>query len=156
MNQPRYLPLEQVFFVYYFLTSYGGLFESLLRQEESGISRSSRADLVALSDPQMVIQNQLRFLDREIKKLELRAKEAREAAVLGEKILREGGTIDRAAMETQKKFPYELNSRKPLKELITEIPEVLRPWNLTEGHRFRADHLWKPLADFSAKTAPCF
>jgi hypothetical protein len=145
VSQPSFLPLEHVFFIYYFLKSYGKLFDDLLANEGYHFSPSLRAELVALRSPELLVQNQRRFVDKEIAKLDSRIQEARDAARLGETILARNGRTEEIVSEIQRRFPYELNSRKPLSELISEVPEPFRAWEMTRGLHNRADYLWVPL-----------
>lgn len=147
VGKPNFLPLEQVFFIFYFLKSYGKIFDDLLQREGYHFSPSLRAELVALRTPELLVQNQLRFLDKELAKLTSRIHEARDAAVVGETILGKGGKVEEVVKEIQKRFPYELNSRKPLKDLIGEVPEPFRAWEMTQGLRNRAQLLWEPLRE---------
>lgn len=147
VNRPRYLPLEQVFFVFYFVKSYGKLFEEMVRDA----TPTMKADWAALKEPELVLKNQIRFLGKEIEKLKGRIEEAEAAGKLAEATLRSGKPVSDAIREVEKKFPYQLNSQKPLPELMREIPEVLQKWEVTEGMRNRAQILWAPLSDYLAR-----
>ena len=44
-----------------------------------------------------------------------------------------------------RQFPYDLNMQRPLPDLMQDIPDQLRKWEMTTGHRHRAEFLWSPL-----------
>jgi hypothetical protein len=46
--------------------------------------------------------------------------------------------------EVEKKYPYELNSMKPLHDLIASIAPDQRRWELETGGCVRATMLWEP------------
>ena len=47
----------------------------------------------------------------------------------------------------EKKYPYELNSQRPLSELMANIPEMQGRWELTRGGKARAEILWQPVLE---------
>lgn len=145
VSKPRHLPLDQIFFVHYFLKSYGKLFDDLIQEDQFAFSPSLKSELTALRDPDAVLQSQIKFIDRVIAKIEGRVEEANQAAKLGRDILSKGGDTAQVIQAIQQKYPYELNNRKPLRELMKDLPEFLRPWEMTEGLRNRASYLWTPL-----------
>lgn len=145
VSKPHHLPLEQVFFVHYFLKSYGNLFNELIQRDNQTFSPSLKAELSALKDPQAVVRTQLGFVDKMIAKIEGRVEEATRASALGKEILDRGGDSAAVISAIQTKYPYELNNRKPLQELMKDLPEALRPWEMTEGLSNRASFLWKPM-----------
>jgi hypothetical protein len=42
------------------------------------------------------------------------------------------------------RYPYELNSTKPLQELIASIAPDQRRWELEDGNVIRAKTIWEP------------
>lgn len=147
VNRPRFLPVEQVFFVFYFVKSYGRLFDEMVRDA----TPTMKADWAALKEPELVLKNQIRFLAKEIAKLKGRIEEAEGAAKLAQGILNAGQPVGEAVRAVEKKFPYQLNSQKPLPELMREIPDILQKWEMTEGMKNRAQILWAPLAEYLAR-----
>ena len=156
VNRPSYLPIEKAFFVYYFLRSYGTLFNDLVESDPLVLTPSLRAELTALRDPEIILKNQIRFLEKEIKKLEGRIEETRDASRLANKILGRGGSIEEVITEVEHQYPYELNNRKPLPELMRDLPEGIRVWELTEGLSNRAEFLWEPFREFLVQTQKSF
>lgn len=152
VNRPHFLPIDHVFFVYFFLKSYGPLFEKMVTEASAPMTPSLKAELMALRDPEMILQKQVRFLDKEIVKLKGRVEEAVAAARLGEKGLTSDQPLDEIVLDIQKRYPYELNNRKPLAELLDHLPEKLRSWEITTGMKNRSQILWAPLCDYLERT----
>jgi hypothetical protein len=46
--------------------------------------------------------------------------------------------------EVEARYPYELNSMKPLRELIASIAPDQRIWELQTGSALRASMMWQP------------
>ena len=49
------------------------------------------------------------------------------------------------AKELERKFPYALNSQKPLSQLLGELPESQRVWEVLHGNLRRVEQIWRPL-----------
>lgn len=144
---PRLLPLEQFFFVHYFIENYGMKIDELVREEGVYFPPALRMEVETLRSPELLLQRQLSYLDQEISKLETRVDEALRAAELAQWHLQKGSSIETVVTEIQSRYPYELNNQKPLHELYSEIPKGMREWELTEGSSRRAKRLWRPLLD---------
>lgn len=145
VGRPYYLPLEHFYFVFFFLKSYGTLLDRWIQEDEQLVGRSLSVEMKFLRDPTPVVQNQLRYLEKESETLAARIEDALGAAKLGESVLSKGGKLEDAVMQVHKKFPYDLTMQKPLPDLMRDIPNELRQWELTTGMRQRAEVLWRPM-----------
>lgn len=148
VDRAAFLPLEQWFFVHYFVRQYGDRIDELAKDQGAQFPRALQLEIEALRDPAEVANRQLRHVDKEIKKLEARITEARQAALLARKLFGDGKKFEDVMAEVQKKHPYDLNNQKPMEELFAELPEAMRRAEIERGNHERADFLWEPLKDF--------
>ena len=142
---PVVAPLEQFFFVYYFVRTYGERLVELVAQKENRLPRSFQVELAALLDHTDMIERQIRFVELEIKKLDGRLQDTIGASKAAQELSRKGVGTDAIIKDVAQRFPYELNSQKAMSELMYEIPPQLRLWELTLGNQNRAGFLWAPL-----------
>ena len=56
----------------------------------------------------------------------------------------QGAKIEAVVLELEKKYPYELNSQKPLSELFSDIPADIAQWELMHGNAKRVSEMWEP------------
>lgn len=145
---PVNAPLEQFFFVHYFVRNYRERLIELVTAKENRLPRSLQIELEALLDPGEMIAQQIKAVQLEIRKLEVRIQETVGAADLAEKMTKEGRPVGEMVQAVEQRFPYDLNSSKPMSELFHEVPATLRGWELTTGNRNRAEILWAPLRDY--------
>jgi hypothetical protein len=138
------LPMEDFFFVYCVVKSYGPLIAKLAEDERLRFPSGLRIELDELRDPQLLLKRQIRFAEKQRHRLELRAVEAMKSAQLARRLLSGGSSLEEVVAAVQEKFPYELNYEKALRDLFKEIPEERRTWELVEGAENRATELWEP------------
>lgn len=138
-------PIEQFFFVYYFVRTYGQRLTDLVAQKENGLPRSFQVELEALLDHEELLNQQIRSIQLEIRKLESRRISTNSVVKLADDLNRQGAKADDIAREAEERYPYDLNSHKSMSELFREIPPALRTWELTVGNRNRSAYLWDPL-----------
>lgn len=131
-------------FRYYFIKSYKPRLFELIEKEGTRFPLALRLELEGLLDEKAIVKGQIKVLERERKKLDSRIYEALQSAVLAKKRFAEAKKIDAVAAEIEKLYPYELNSQKPLSELLSGIPAELARWELETGNTLRANLLWAP------------
>lgn len=138
VDMPRFL------FVHMFIKSYAPKIQQLVEKEGVAFPSSLRIELTVLFDLSALIQKEMRFVDGEIRKLDDRISDAVSTSDLVRKQMRLGLPFSAVLQEVEAKFPYDLNSQKPLSELIAQVPAEMRQWELEEGNRLRASQLWSP------------
>ncbi len=148
VDRNSFLPFEQWFFVHYFVRQYGARIDELAKEQGAQFPRALKLEIEALRDPADLVARQLRFVEKEIRKLEERISEARLAALLARKLFADGVKFEEVVAEVQKKHPYDLNNQKPMRELFSELPEAMRRMEIEHGNHERADLLWEPVKDF--------
>lgn len=56
-----------------------------------------------------------------------------------------GASVETVIAEIEKRYPYELNSQKPLNELLSALPGAWRREELADIAELRARRFWEPL-----------
>lgn len=135
---------EQFFFVYYFVANYKGIISELVQREGQQFPPALQMELQSLLDESSFLDRQLTRARSELEKLERRIHDAQATIELARDGVAQGLSLEDIVREAQRKYPYELNSQKPLKELISDIPERSRLWELEKGNQMRIEQIWKP------------
>jgi hypothetical protein len=148
MKVPVTAPIEQFFLVYFFAKTYGGRIGEMVEQKENRLPRAIRVELEALLDVNELVTQQIRYVRRELTKLDERIRETSGAAELASKMSRAGHPAVEIIQSVSSQFPYDLNSQKPMSELFHEVPASLRVWELTVANRARVGILWQPMRDY--------
>jgi len=135
---------EGFFFMVSYLVSYGNRIMALAQQETRPFPPALKMELEYLLDPGPLIDREIAVVDDEIRKLTKRIDDALKGSAMVEKNLLRGVPLEENVKEVQRLYPYELNSLKPLSELMKEIQPDQRAWELTEGAIIRVNMIWKP------------
>lgn len=135
---------EHFFFLHYFIRDYRPRIEKLIADEGKQFPLALKLEVEALLDVDALIKQQLRCAELELKKLEERISDNVKGSKLATRLYAQKLPLLEVATEIEKRYPYELNSQKPLTELISEVPEDLGRWELETGAAKRVEHLWTP------------
>jgi hypothetical protein len=77
-------------------------------------------------------------------KLTQRFEDAKRTSEFVRERMKGNHSFDDIVREVERKIPYELNSRKPLSELISAIQPDQRRWELVDGNQARGRIVWDP------------
>ena len=135
---------EQFFFLFYFVRSYKPRLERLVREEGRQFPMALRIELDALLNEEALLERELNHAKLELRKLEHRVSDSTNTACLARDWQKAGRSVDEIIAEAERLYPYELNSQKPLTELMASIPEEYRLWELSQGNQNRVQMLWQP------------
>ena len=135
---------SQFLFVFYFITNYRARILSVVEREGRQFPPAVRLELHAVLDPSALLSREIKRLEREITRLRGRFDESNQTAKLAQSMFTSGSTLADVAAAVEKRYPYELNSVKPLSELFASIPEDLAQWEIQDGSKQRASFLWSP------------
>jgi hypothetical protein len=136
--------LQHFFFLFYFIRNYRPRIEKLIEEEGKQFPLALKLEVEALLDEKALVQQQLHFAQLELKKLDVRISDGFKLGALAAKLYSQNISTPDVAKEVEKLYPYELNSQKPLSELISALPEDLAKWELEIGALQRAEHIWEP------------
>jgi hypothetical protein len=136
--------LDEFFLVFHVLDAYGPRLRGLVEQSGALAGQSLVLDVDELLDADRFVARERASVAREVERLELRIVESRQTSELSRALLREGKTMAEVMSHVQERFPYELNSQKPLTELLEQLPAPWRRVELEEAALARATGLWEP------------
>lgn len=139
VRQPEYF-----FFLYYFIANYGPRLKALIESEGRKFPPAMRIEVETMLDVDALVGNQLANAERELKKLDERIRDASQASKLAAELLSKGLDNRVVQQEVERKYPYELNSQKPLTELLSSLSEEHSRWELEVGSLRRVEHIWLP------------
>lgn len=146
LKTDRRIP-EHFFFLYYFLSNYRQQLITLIENEGPNFPLALRLEIEELLNAKKLLMVEIDETRRELKKIQARDSDAQRAGALAEELFKEGRDLSFVVKELEKKYPYGLNSRKPLSELIGSVPLELGRYEITTGHLSRAKLLWGPAAE---------
>ena len=129
-------------FLFCFVTSYRQRIEDLVKREGAQFPPALRLELQALLDTDELLAMEAKRVERAVSRLERRIDDAEKTSSLVTQRLATGVALADIVVEAERKFPYELNSRKPLRELIAGLVPDQREWELRVGNRIRAATVW--------------
>ncbi len=144
VERPQLAAGAHFFFLFYFIRNYGPRITELVKEEGRQFPYALKLELDRLLDAKGLIERELDFARREKKKLDRRINDAEKTTELAKERAAKGVKFEDIVLEAQRAYPYELNSQRPLTELISSIPEGLREWELTQGNMHRVADLWGP------------
>jgi hypothetical protein len=135
---------EHFYFSFYFISSYRQKLMQLVSEEGRQFPVGLRMDLEGLLDLKNLVDLQIVATNREIKKIEARVHDATEAARIARKMFQQDANLEDITRDLERKHPYNLNSQKPLSELLREVSPDMRRWELEEGNERRPRLIWRP------------
>lgn len=127
-----------------FLKSYRPRLEDLVAREGAHFPHSLKLELASLLDVEALISEDIKRVERALKRVEKRIDDAVETSALTKNRLAARVAFADVVQEVEERYPYELNTAKPLGELIASIAPDQRRWELEEGNLIRARTLWEP------------
>ena len=138
------VPAEHFFFLAYFLFNYRPIILRLIEAEGPQFPYALRLEVAALLDFENLVTIHMQRCELELKKLEGKIAESPNTSRIAKRLYAEGNDPAAIAAEMNRRHPFSLNSRKPLSELISEIPPDIAKWELEEGNLKRSEFIWQP------------
>ena len=136
---------EDFYFIFYFISSYAERIEALVRVEGQQFPPSLQLEVRTLLSTENLLHAEIARVRKALTGLEDRMRNGKSTVSVVRQKQTAAVPASDIILEVQKRFPYELNSQKPLSELLTGIPSQYRLWELTEGTERRVTHLWEPI-----------
>lgn len=141
---------QHFFFIYYFVRNYQDRLIELIKQEGKQFPAAMRIEIESLLDHERLLREERKRAELEFKKWDERSREALKSSQLAAQLFAKGVPVLEAVQKIEKLYPYELNSQKPLSELIASIPEEMAAWELDSGNKHRVHQLYNPSRDMIA------
>lgn len=127
-----------------FIKSYRPRLEALVAREGEHFPHALKLEVAALLDLDTLVKDEIKRIERALKRLEKRIDDAEQTSALTRNRLAAKIPFSEVVEEVESRFPYELNTTKPLQELIASIAPDQRRWELEEGNMLRVKTLWGP------------
>ena len=127
-----------------FVKSYRPRLAALVEREGAHFPHSLKLELAALLDLETLLQQEIKRVERALKRVDLRIDDAFKTSALTKNRLAAQVPFPQVVQEIESRYPYELNTMKPLQELIASIAPDQRRWELEEGNLIRVQTIWEP------------
>jgi len=128
MNDRRNRPHPDHFFcLFFFLYNYRPKLAELIQKEGKQFPLALRIEIETLLDTRRVLHEEILQTEKEMRKLQERQDDAANAGHLAKSMFAKGAELPQVVKELERKYPYELNSQKPLSELFSELPADIGP-----------------------------
>jgi hypothetical protein len=127
-----------------FVRSYRPWLERLVQREGEVFPHSLQLEVAALLDVAALVSSEIKRVERAIARTERRIKDAVETSKLTTNRLASHVPFTEIVEEVEARYPYELNTMKPLRELMASIAPDQRRWEFQEGGIIRVKTLWEP------------
>ena len=137
--------LDEFFLVFHFVDAYGARLRRMAAQGGVLASKLLLVDLDELLDSGRLIRRERERVAREAQRLSIRIEESQATSELARRRLATGADLEAVIAEIEKRYPYELNSQRPLNELLSGLPGAWRREELADIAELRARRFWEPL-----------
>jgi hypothetical protein len=144
VHQRRFPEREHFFFLLYFLRSFKPRLAELVRQEGKLFPASLRIELDALLDTKELLETELSQAKRDLQRVEERIESGKASNYFVQEAFKAGKTLKEVTLQVQKLYPYDLNSERPLSELLTLIEPVYLKEELEGGALAKIELVWEP------------
>lgn len=147
VERTHWWPIEEFFFVHYFLDSYRDRIDALITHAGPLYTGPMKLAIGQLLDVRRLVEREEALLAMEIAKLDLRIADSRKTSLIVTTGTAKGRQPAELLQEIQEQVPYQLNNQKPLTELFRETPDENWIWEMEVGSQQRAAKIWIPLKD---------
>ena len=144
VSRPYFARREYFFFVYFFIRAYRQRMVKMVQLEGNMFSYSMQMELNALLDSDVLLDQQIAHVRRELTILDKRLEEQQKTLNLANQLLQMGRNYEDVVREIDKRFPFSLDPQRRYSELYKKGTEKQRSWELTQGTDNRLRYLWMP------------
>ena len=136
---------EQFFLLFSFIENYREKLKEIVKAEGSLFPVALQIELQELLNAQALLEREIAAARLEMTKLEGRIRDVERGHALTLRLLKQGASFEEVLGALERSHPYELNNEKPLSELVAQLPEGLREWELVQGQLRRQRQIFRPL-----------
>jgi hypothetical protein len=133
--------------MWYFLKSYAHQIRENMQRAGSEFSRAHQIEMEQLLDRERFLHRQIQLVRHEIQRLQGRIASALDIDQAVRKLLSLGTSLPVCIEHVASHYPYELNPQRPFSATLRELPPVVCEWEITEGSRLRAQHLFDSVVE---------
>ena len=135
---------RQFYFLHYFISSYKQLLKELIERQGEQFPLALKLEIDSILDTKLLLERRIALTEREIVKIQARHRDSIESSKIARTEFRTNKKLTEVAKTIELEHPYELNSQKPLSELMKSLPPELARWELENGAILRAELIWHP------------
>ena len=143
ISRPYFSQKEHFFFLHFFLLNYKPRLTALMRAEEAKFPYALQLELDGLLDADALLERQLYYALRELKKLEKRIQDQIGTAQLVTDLVAEKMSYRAISERIEQRFPFSLYTQKPVSQFLSETAEKMGIWELQVGGLRRNELMWK-------------
>lgn len=130
-------------FYHYFIYNYAPRVRNLIVSEGVSFPLPLKLEVEALLDANAMLDYQLSLIERQLESLKERIKTNIEGSSYAKELESKDVSLEEIIKQVEKRYPYELNSEKPLSELVQgESGSTIR-WELMYGSMRRTNQIWQ-------------
>lgn len=144
VRKPYFARREHFFFVYFFIRAYRKRLVKMVEFEGKHYSYAMQMELNALLDADVLLDDQLAYVRRELSKLDKRLTEQQQTLDLAQELFKQGQSYQDVIKEIDQRFPFSLDPQRRYAELYKKATERQSAWELTAGTASRLRDLWLP------------
>jgi hypothetical protein len=144
VTKPYYERREYFFFVYFFIRAYRRRLVEFVQIEGKGFSHAMQMELNTLLDADVLLEDQIAYVRREMQKFDKRLTEQKETFELAQELFKSGKRYEDVLKEIDKRYPFSLDPQRRYTELYKKATEKQSAWELTVGTAGRLGFLWLP------------
>src|SRR5260221_5820936 len=145
VHRRNLMRMDEFFLVFHFVDAYGARLRAMAAHGGSLASKLLLVDLSELLDPVRLVERERERVAREAVRLAIRSEESRLTSELTRTRLSSGMPLAEGINEIEQRYPYELNSQKPLREILSALPDPWRREELADITELRSQRFWEPL-----------
>lgn len=148
LNELISLPLadsySDFFFVYQFIVGYKSRVIASLKQDTRGYAKTHIMEIESLLNERTFLTKQLELVEYEIELLKERILDSEHAVTLFKELKSKGYDLLKVARAVELKYPFELNSKKRILQVLKNLPESSRESEMTMAIQNRSNLFFKP------------
>jgi hypothetical protein len=153
VRRPPQFPLEHFFFGFHMIDAYRHQIETLVMSEGEQFPAALKIELDALFNLRKILDEQLAYIQTELRKLKQRISDSEAVETLVKKMRRDKRSVKEIANEIDKQYPHDLHSQKPLAQVYNELPKPVADWILDVAIAKRREQIWLPISEVLEKHA---
>jgi hypothetical protein len=127
------------------MVNYRSRIREMVEVESKRFPYALQLELEELFNADALLDRQLYYTERELKKMEKRIDDQKGSSELTNKLLESGVPYRELAEEVEQRFPFTLYTKKPLRQMLSETTQRHGLWEMTVGGTRRNNLMWEPI-----------
>ncbi|MCB0340092.1 MAG: hypothetical protein KDD53_10835 [Bdellovibrionales bacterium] len=144
VGRAHFTRFEHFSFVYFIVSSYRKRIIDLVKKEGARFPYSLQLEIESLLDLDAIVERQIEFTHRELRKLDKRIEEQKKTKEFAENLIKQNVSLGELVSAVDKLFPFGINTFRRYSEILNLGTEKQVIWELTVGSVRRATEIWVP------------